>query len=276
MYIVQFVRECIGFAERLRSGSCKKKILHDHHGERQMRKKSRTDKMEENRDAAVSGSTFFTGGNDNALEPYIIYMLKTWAEVSSKHPGMTKTKNSLALKLSGDIGGNRVEGGVSFEGKEMNFSDITRWQRGVHVRSITGRRAYTDWAKVAAEGRKKRAAAENVKKPWQDMDIATHCDAGICSGFKAKPAEVRTSSTSAESENDSMTDLNTSNMAEADGDGIAEEEAVDGFLIEASNALFPLKKMKPNKVSEEEERLQAKELQSLEARFGIEVLSVKG
>ena len=236
-----------------------------------MRKKSRTDKMEKDRDAAVSGSTFCTGGNDNALEPYIIYMLKTWAEVSSKHPGMTKTRNSLALKLSGDIGGNRVEGGVSFEGKEMNFSDITRWQRGVHVRSITGRRAYTDWAKVAAEGRKKRAAAENVKKPWQDMDIA-----GICSGFKAKPAEVRTSSTSAESENDSMTDLNTSNMAEADGDGIAEEEAVDGFLIKASKALFPLKKMKPNKVSEEEERLQAKELQSLEARFGIEVLSVKG
>ena len=237
----------------------------------------------EHKKAAMLDPTFAKGGG-NALGPLIRYMLFSLADASSKHPGMAKS--TFPLTWLGHIGGKCEESEISFgdlAGK-INFikgddgrKGVSRKLAGVSgkVQGNIGRRSHTDWAKVAAESRKKQLTAASVKQKY-----AQNCNSGEKDGsagrspiIGSKPVEAGASS-SLESECSNRINLDTTLIEMADPD--IEEEVVDGFLFQASKTMFPLEEVEHNQLVEgEEDRMEAQELHNLEARFGIEVLSFK-
>jgi len=270
-----------------RSGVYKRRILHDidHNAEVPPRKRAKgsgTNKVKETREAALVD---FSRGGDNAfdpkfsktvstaLEPYIRYMLRNWADFSSKHPGMAKS--SFPLKWLGNIDGRCEQSEVSIgdlAGK-ADFNKETGGRKGVRRKKVegnTGRRCYTDWAQVAAaESRKKQLAAVSVeRKSVRRIDAGGIDSVGRSLILRPTPVEAGASS-SLESEYSNRTNLDTTFIGAADSN--VEEEVVNGFLFQASKTMFPLEEVVQNHLAEKE----AQELHNLEVRFGIEVLSFK-
>ena len=241
---------------------------------RKRTKGSGIDKVKETRKAAVvdlsrvgdnnalnpKGSKFCKRVS-SALEPYVRYMLRSWEDLSFKHPGVAES--SIPLKWIGNIGGKCEQSEVSIgdlAGK-AEFKKETgerNGKRSKDVEDTTGR--FTDWAQVAAvERRKNRLTASSVKsKPVESIGAG---------GINSVETVEAGAASSLESEYSNQTNLDTGFIGAADSN--VEEEVVDGFLSQASKTMFPLEE--ENQLAEEE----AQELHSLEARFGIEVLSFK-
>jgi len=260
-----------------RSGVYKRRILHDHNTEvppMKRGKRSEIYKMNETKTVDVLGedttldsmaSKLYKTAS-NALEPYIRYMLRSWADVSSKHPGMAKS--SIPLKWLGSIGGKREQSEVSIGDIAGKTGEEIGGRKGVHRREVEGNircKCYTDWAQVAVESRKKQLTAASVKrKSVQSIDAG-----GLDSvGSVGKPVDAGASS-SIESEYINRTNLDTAFIGTAHSN--VEEEDVDGFLFQASKTMFPLEEVVHNQLAEVDDE----ELHNLEARFGIEVLSFK-
>ena len=275
------------------------RILHDHNAEKKPRKKwkwSGNRNVKENSEGALVDSTFVQGSNrlkekmetaavdfscgyskgvSKALEPHIRYMMHSWAEVSSKHPGMAKS--SFPVKwLVGIMGGKSEQNEVligDLAGK-MNFKKETGGRKVVRSREgYTGRKSqYTDWAQVASESRKKQWTAASVnQKSVQNSDGGggDEDSAGRSPIILSKSAEAGASSSYSEFSN-----LDTTFIEVAGLD--VEVEVVDGFRFEASNTMFPSEKVEQeNQLKGEDDGLEAEEVHNLESRFGIEVLSFK-
>ena len=193
-----------------------------------------------------------------ALEPYVRYMLRSWEDLSFKHPGVVES--SIPLKWIGNIGGKCEQSEVSIgdlAGK-AEFKKETgerNGKRSKEVEGTTGR--FTDWAQVAAVERRKNlvTAASVERKPVESIDAG---------GINSVETVEAGAASSLESEYSNQTNLDTGFIGAADSN--VEEEVVDGFLFQASKTME-----EENQLAEEE----AQELHSLEARFGIEVLSFK-
>jgi len=257
-----------------RSGVYKRRILHEHNAEVPPRKRTKgsgIDKVKETRKAAVVDLSRVGDNNalnpkgskcckrvSTALEPYVRYMLRSWEDLSFKHPGVAES--SIPLKWIGNIGGKCEQSEVSIgdlAGK-AEFKKETgerNGKRSKDVEDTTGR--FTDWAQVAAvERRKNRLTASSVKsKPVESIGAG---------GINSVETVEAGAASSLESEYSNQTNLDTGFIGAADSN--VEEEVVDGFLFQASKTME-----EENQLAEKE----AQELHSLEARFGIEVLSFK-
>ena len=260
-----------------RSGVYKRRILHEHNAEVPPRKRTRgsgINEVKETRKAAVVDLSRVGDNNalnpkgskcckrvSTALEPYVRYMLRSWEDLSFKHPGVAES--SIPLKWLGNIGGKCEQSEVSIgdlAGK-AEFKKETgerNGKRSKEVEGTTGR--FTDWAQVAAVERRKNlvTAASVERKPVQSIDAG---------GINSVETVEAGAASSLESEYSNQTILDTGFIGAADSH--VEEEVVDGFHFQASKTMFPLEE--ENQLAEEE----AQELHSLEARFGIEVLSFK-
>jgi len=251
-----------------RSGVYKRRILHEHNAEVPPRKRTKGSgiKVKETRKAAVVDLS--RGGDNNALnpkgskfckrvssalEPYVRYMLRSWEDLSFKHPGVAES--SIPVKWIGNIGDIGDLAGKS----DLNKRNGGRKEvRSKEVEGTTGR--FTDWAQVAAAERRKNlvTAASVERKPVESIGAG---------GINSVETVEAGAASSLESEYSNQTILDTGFIGAADSH--VEEEVVDGFHFQASKTMFPLEE--ENQLAEEE----AQELHSLEARFGIEVLSFK-